>query len=175
MVGNEKCPHIDEKSGISDYQKLGRYRSKPMISWNKKRKFDKKREYLQFIHNDGTIHNLGKFRDFRLNQMKGSSFQDFFKDTIELQERSNEIARMFEIIAEIGITKDETKRERNKNLRNGMKDYAVILVKMFRAGQLIKDLIDHMVQKRKTTTRINDTRVKRNYQFLAESTNIIRE
>ena len=149
VVGNEKCPHIDKKSGVSDCQKLGRYGPKPMISWNTKRKFDKKREYLQFIHNDGTIHNLGKFRDFQLNQMKGSSFQDFFKYTIELQERSYEIARMFKIIADRDLPKLKLNESERRDLSNGMKDYTVMLVKMFRAGQLIKDSIDYILRNTK--------------------------
>ena len=105
MVGNEKCPHIDKKSGIADCEKLGRYNPKPTISWNNKRKFDKKREYQQFIHNDGTIHNLGKFRDFQLNQMKGSSLQEFFKYTIEMHEGFYELGRMFKIIAYRDLSK----------------------------------------------------------------------
>jgi hypothetical protein len=144
VVGNEKCPHIDKKSGIADCEKLGRYNPKPTISWNNKRKFDKKREYRQFIHNDGTMHNLGKFRDSQLNQMKGSSFQDFFKYTLELQERFYEIARKFEIIADRDLPKMKLNDSEIRDFRSAVNYYALLLVKIYRSLELMKDSIEYI-------------------------------
>ena len=149
VVGSEKCPHIDKKSGNSDCQKLGRYSPKPMISWNNKRKFDKKREYQQFIHNDGTIHNLGKFRDFQLNQMKGSSLQEFFKYTIEMHERFYELGRMFEIIAYRDLSKMKLNDREINLLRDGVNYHALSLVKISRSVELMKDSINYIRQNAK--------------------------
>ena len=52
IIGNEKCPR-------HYCNKFGRYNPEPKISWNTKLNNDKKRSYFQFIHNDGTRHNLG--------------------------------------------------------------------------------------------------------------------
>jgi hypothetical protein len=59
IIGHEKCPHVNKKSG-KNCNKRGRYNLKPMISWNSKLNFDnyRKRQYFQFIHNDGTRHNI---------------------------------------------------------------------------------------------------------------------
>jgi hypothetical protein len=149
VIGNEKCPHIDKKSGIADCEKLGRYNPKPTISWNNKRKFDKKREYRQFIHNDGTIHNLGTFRDFRLNQMKGNPLQDYFKYIIDLQERFYEISRRFRIIADRDLPKMKLNDSEIRDLMNGVRYHTEMLVKMFRATQLMKDSINYIIQNAK--------------------------
>ena len=52
IIGNKKCPR-------RYCNKLGRYNPKPKVSWNTKLDKEKKRFYFQFIHNDGTRHNLG--------------------------------------------------------------------------------------------------------------------
>jgi hypothetical protein len=36
IVGNDKCPHINKKTGIPDCHRAGRYNPKAMISWNTK-------------------------------------------------------------------------------------------------------------------------------------------
>ena len=79
IIGEDKYPHINKKSGLQDCNKLGRFNPKPMVSWNTKRQFDNKREYAQFIHNDDTIHNLGPIKYYRLNQMRGHLLKTFLK------------------------------------------------------------------------------------------------
>lgn len=66
IIGHDRCPHVNRKSKTGKHcNKLGRYSSKPMVTWNTKLKFDeqRKRRYFQFIHNDGTRHNIGSMQD----------------------------------------------------------------------------------------------------------------
>jgi hypothetical protein len=79
ITGTEKCTHKNKKTGLQDCNKLGRFSQKPMISWNKFDKTGKKRAYYQFIHNDGTRHNIESVEQHRLNRMKGHPFEDLFK------------------------------------------------------------------------------------------------
>jgi hypothetical protein len=60
IIGKEKCPHPNKKTGERDCNKRGRLNPKPMVSWNTKLNFDqhRKRQYFQFIHNNGTRHNI---------------------------------------------------------------------------------------------------------------------
>ena len=149
IIGYDRCPRVDKKSGSADCGKLGRYNPKPMISWNNRRKVDKKREYRQFIHNDGTIHNLGTFRDFRLKQMKDNPLQDYFKNIIDLQERSYELSRKFGIIADRDLSKMKLSDKEVRDLMNGLIYHSAMLVKMFRAGQLMKDSVDYILRNAK--------------------------
>jgi hypothetical protein len=105
IIGNEKCIHINKKTGIQDCDKLGRINPKPVISWNNKRKFDRnnKRQYVEFIHNDGTSHILGKFNDYRLNQMKGNPFEDLFKALTTLASVFHDVGNLFYKIAEASL------------------------------------------------------------------------
>ena len=78
IIGTEKCTHVTKKTDIRDCNKLGRFSNKPMISWNKFEfaKTGKKRKYFQFIHNDGSRHNIESYEDHWLNQIKGHPYEE---------------------------------------------------------------------------------------------------
>lgn len=105
IIGNEKCTHINRKTRVRDCDKLGRFNPKPVISWNNQRKFDRnnKRQYVEFIHNDGTSHILGKFNDYRLSQMKGNPFEDLFKGLVTLASLFHVSSNFFYKIAEASL------------------------------------------------------------------------
>lgn len=96
IIGTEKCTHVNKKTGLQDCNKLGRFSKKPMISWNKFdfKKTGRKRAYFQFIHNDGTRHNIESYEDHWLSQIKGhpdeellrnlNTFQNFCYDSSRL-------------------------------------------------------------------------------------------
>lgn len=113
ILGTEKCTHVNKKTGLQDCNKLGRINPKPVISWNNKLKFDKnkKRQYVEFIHNDGTSHILGRFDDYRLSQMKGHPLEDLFKGVIILANANHAIANAFNKIAEASLKWNLTKME----------------------------------------------------------------
>lgn len=71
-----------------------------MISWNRYDKTGKKRYYYQFIHNDGTRHNIESFEQHRLNQMKGHPFEDLFKGLTNMVSVFHHSSNFFYKIAE---------------------------------------------------------------------------
>jgi hypothetical protein len=104
ITGTEKCTHKNKKTGLQDCNKLGRFSQKPMISWNKFDKTGKKRAYYQFIHNDGTRHNIESVEQHRLNRMKGHPFEDLFKGI-------NTLTNFFSKIAEASLKWNLTETE----------------------------------------------------------------
>jgi hypothetical protein len=80
IIGTEKCTHVNKKTNNRDCNKLGRHNPKPMISWNSKDKTGKKRKYFQFIHNDGTRHNIESYDDHWLNQIKGHPYEELLRN-----------------------------------------------------------------------------------------------
>jgi hypothetical protein len=106
IIGTEKCSHKNKKTGLQDCNKLGRFSQKPMISWNKFDKTGKKRKYFQFIHNDGTRHNIESFEKHRLNQMKGNPSEDLFKGFVILGNAFAAIENLFKKIAEASLKWD---------------------------------------------------------------------
>ena len=113
IIGNEKCTHVNKKTGLQDCNKKGRINPKPVISWNNKLKFDRnnKRQYVEFIHNDGTSHILGRFDDYRLNQMKGEPSEDLFKGLITLASLFHYTSNFFYRVAQASLKWNLTKLE----------------------------------------------------------------
>lgn len=113
IIGNEKCPHVNKKTGLQDCETLGRINPKPVISWNNQRKFDKKkkRQYVEFIHNDGTSHILGRFTDYQLSQMKGEPSEDLFKGLVTLASLFHYTSNFFYRVAEASSKWNLTKLE----------------------------------------------------------------
>jgi hypothetical protein len=121
IIGTEECTHVNKKTALQDCNKLGRFNPKPKVSWNNKRKFDKKREYAEFIHNDGTSHILGKFNDYRLSQMKGNPFEDLFKGLTTLASLFHDSSNFFYNIAEASLNWNLTDIE-ERFLINAMRE-----------------------------------------------------
>jgi hypothetical protein len=118
IIGNDKCPHLDKDGKQCNI--LGRYASKPMTSWNNKHNLDKKRQYWQFIHDDGTRHNIGSFKEYNLRKIKGHPFEDYLKDLYELQEWSYSMAHFADRIADMSRYWNMTESEQNE-LNDGIK------------------------------------------------------
>jgi hypothetical protein len=139
--GKEKCPHIGKDGKRCN--KPGRYNPKPMVSWNNKRKSDKKREYAQFIHNDGTIHNIGNFTEYQLNkrlaEIKGHPSEQTLKKLYQLSSSlhltADRISRVKDTITNWPMTQAE-----ERDLINGLKYWIVLVEEMMKMPRI--DLLD---------------------------------
>ena len=105
IIGKDECPH--EHCG-----KMGRYATRPMISWNTTRKFDKKREYSQFIHNDGSRHNIEKYSFAK--SIKGKYFEWAlikYREIVKWYENHSRILRKYsEMTSKYPLLEYEKKR-----------------------------------------------------------------
>jgi len=114
IIGNEKCTHPNKKTGLQDCPKLGRFKDKPMISWNTKHdKPGKKRYYRQFIHNDGTRHNIANFEEYRLNEMKGNVLEELYNACIKLARTHEKLGDFFHKVAKASRQWDLSESEWN--------------------------------------------------------------
>lgn len=139
ITGNNKCPHLS-KVGKPDCDKLGRDNPKPMISWNNKQKFPQKREYWQFIHNDGTRHNIGPYKQYYLKKIKGHPFETTLRGLYELEESVRSVAHGIHTIAENSTWSLE--ESEIKDLVDGMEYFELMTYQMLKFPKLVNDLVD---------------------------------
>jgi hypothetical protein len=128
IIGKEKCPHIG-KDG-KQCNKPGRYNPNPKVSWNNKRKLDKKREYAQFIHNDGTRHNIGSFMEYRLDQIKGHPSEQTLKKLYQLSSSLHLTADRINRVAEKNISNWPMTQAEEMDLTNGFKYWIELVEEM---------------------------------------------
>src|SRR5437867_2459769 len=126
IIGNEKCSHVG-KDGNPDCNKLGRDSSKPMVSWNNTQRFPRKREYWQFIHNDGTRHNIGSYKDYELKKIKGHFFEEHIKNFRELTETYYSIAYGLHRMAEKIRSNWPLTESEQRDLNDGIKYWNTII------------------------------------------------
>ena len=140
IVGKDKCPHIGKDGKRCN--KPGRYNPNPMLSWNNKRKLDKKREYSQFIHNDGTRHNIGPYKEYRLKKIKGHPFEQTLKKLYQLSESWRLMAKRIDRVAEKNISNWSLTEAEEKDLINGVKYWEALVEEMMKMPRLVNDLLD---------------------------------
>ena len=105
IIGKDVCPR-------RNCTKKGRYSTKPMLSWNTNRKFDKKREYSYFIHNDGSRHNIEKYSFAKT--IKGKYFESallHYRELVKWDENHSRILKKYsQIISKYRLLEHERKR-----------------------------------------------------------------
>ena len=145
IIGTEKCPHPNREGKTCN--KEGRYNPKPVISWNNKRKFDMKREYLQFIHNDGTTHNLGPYKDYRLSQMKDNPLEHTFKLFTEASEKGQRTVNHLQKYVERDLRGLKPTEDEIHDLEKGSDYFNTIVDLTIRGIELLNISIKYILQK----------------------------
>jgi hypothetical protein len=134
-IGTQKCPHIDKKTG-KHCNKSGRHNPNAMMSWNNSRgydvKFNRTRAYMQFIHNDGTRHNIGTYENHRLNQFVGHPFEKLLIQFNALSSNCYGFSNLLNKIAEASLKWDLKDGEEQKLLDALRKSDFKPLIKKYR-------------------------------------------
>jgi len=104
LPANEKCPHVNRKTRKPDCGKMGRLGHNPIVSWDTMHKNGKKRYYYQFIHEDGTRHNVETEEQHFLNEIKGHPLEAYILGFYDAANKIKIFANALHIVANASRT-----------------------------------------------------------------------
>ena len=147
ILGNDECTHVDINSKAV-CGKQGRYGVKH-IAWNRSHKLAKKREYMEFLHNDGSRHYIN-YKDYLLIKSRGHIFEQEINSMNELSQEWGECRRLMLKMSEI------LKRHQHQftdqeiaNLKAGVYFYSVVVSLVTKSTILLREAYSYIIKEGK--------------------------
>jgi hypothetical protein len=97
IIGQIECPHVD-KSGNS-CRKLGRYNS-TITAWNTRHQFARKKQYVQFMHNDCSKKHYIPLKTYASEKYRGHFFEKELNIWNELASTHEDMGTLWKKAAE---------------------------------------------------------------------------